>query len=170
MANRRWGREWKQWQILFSRWFVHKITVDSDCSHEIEGHFFLVRKAMTNLDSVLKSRNILLPTKICIVKAMVFPVVTWMWELVYKEGWALKNLCFQIVMLEKTLKSPLDCKEIKPVNAKGNQPWIFTRRAYSEAEAPILWSSDARIWLVGKNPGAEKDRKVFINFPSIIHL
>ena len=67
-------------------------------------------------------------------------------------------------------KSPLDCKEIKPVNAKGNQPWIFTRRADAEAETPILRSSDARIWLVGKNPDAEKDRKVFINFPSIIHL
>ena len=76
----------------------------------------------------------------------------WMWEL-----WALKNLCFWIVVLENTLKSPLDCKEITPVNPKGNQPWIFTGRTDDEAEAPVLWPADAKSWLVGKDPHARKD-------------
>ena len=122
--------------------------------------FFLLlgRKAMTNQDSGLKSRNITLPTKACIVKAMVFPEV-WMWELDHKEGWELmpKNWCFQIVVLGKALESPLDSKEIRPVNPKGNQSWIFVRRTDAEAEAPILWPLDVQIWLTGKDPDAEKD-------------
>ena len=79
---------------------------------------------MTNLDNILKSRDITLPTKVRLVKAMVFPVDVWMWELDYKESWVLKNWCFWTVVLEKTLESPLDCKEIQPVNPKGNQSWI----------------------------------------------
>ena len=78
-----------------------------------------------------------------------------MWELDHKEGWALKNLCFQIVVLEKILESFLDSKEIKPVNPKGNQLWIFIRRTY--AEAPILWPPDMKSWLVGKDPDTGKD-------------
>ena len=80
-----------------------------------------------------------------------------MWELDYKESWALKNWWFWIVMLEKTLESPLDCKEIKPVNPKGNQPWIFLRRIDAEAEAPILWPPDEKRWLIRKDPDAGKD-------------
>ena len=81
------------------------------------------RKVMTILDSILKSRNITLSTKVHLVKAIVFPVVhVWMWELDYKENWASKNWCFWTVVLEKTLESPLDCKEIQPVHPKGNQP------------------------------------------------
>ena len=79
-----------------------------------------------------------------------------MWELGHKEGWAPKNRCFWIVILEKTLDSPLDCKNIKPVNPKGNQPWIFIERIDVEAEAPILWPPDAKSWLVGKDPDAGK--------------
>ena len=91
--------------------------------------FLLGRKAMTNIGSILKSRDITLPTKIHIVKAMVFPVVMyWMWELDHKEGRASKNCCFWTVVLEKTLESPLDSKEIKSVNPKGNQPWIVIGR------------------------------------------
>ena len=91
--------------------------------------FLLGRKAMTNLDSILKNRDITLPTKIHIVKAMVFPVVMyWMWELDHKEGRASKNCCFWTVVLEKTLESPLDSKEIKSVNPKGNKPWIVIGR------------------------------------------
>ena len=75
----------------------------------------------------------------------------WMWELDYKEGWAPKNLCFLTVVLEKTLESPLDTQEIKPVNPKGNQPWIFIRRTAAEAEAPIGWLPDAKSWLTGKD-------------------
>ena len=88
-------------------------------------HLLLGRKAMTNLDRLLKSRDIILPTKVCVVKAMVFPVVICMWELDHKEGWAVKNWCFPMVVLEKTLESTLDFKEIKPVNPKGNQSWIW---------------------------------------------
>ena len=86
----------------------------------------LGRKTMTNLDSILKCRDITLPTKVCLVKAMVFPVVTW--DVDHQEGWRPKNWCFWAVVLEKSLESPLDCKEIKPVNPKGNQSWIFIRR------------------------------------------
>ena len=81
----------------------------------------------------------------------------WMWELDHKEEWVLKNWCFGTVVLEKILKSPLDCKEIQPVNLKRNQPWIFTRRTDAEAEAPILWPPDAKSWLIGKEPDAGKN-------------
>ena len=81
----------------------------------------------------------------------------WMRELDHKEGWALKNYCFWIVVLKKALQSPLDCKEIKPVNPKGNQPWILIERTDAEAETPILWPPDAKSWLIGKDPDAGKD-------------
>ena len=80
-----------------------------------------------------------------------------MWELDYKESWALMNWCFWTVVLEKILESPLDCKEIKPVNPKGNQSWIFIGRTDVEAEAPILWPPDVKNWLIGKDPDAGKD-------------
>ena len=100
------------------------------------------RKIMTNLDNILKSKDITLPTKVHLVKAMVFSSShVWMWELDYKESWVPKNWCFWTVVLEKTLKSPLDCKEIQPVHPKGNQPWIFTGRTDAEVEAPILWAT-----------------------------
>ena len=81
----------------------------------------------------------------------------WMWELDHKEGWVPKNWCFWTVVLEKTLESPLDCKEIKPVNPKGNQSWIFIRRSDAEADATILWPPDAKNWLTGKDPDAVQD-------------
>ena len=80
-----------------------------------------------------------------------------MWELDHKKGWALKNWCFQTVVLDKTLESPLDCKEIKPVNPKGNQPQIFIGRTDAEVEALILWPPDVKSWLIGKDPDAGKD-------------
>ena len=80
----------------------------------------------------------------------------WMWYLGHKESWAPKNWCFWTVELKKTLESPLDCKEIKPVNLNGNQSWIFTGRIDAEAEAPILWLPDAKNWLIGKDPDAGK--------------
>ena len=82
-----------------------------------------------------------------------------MWELNHKEDWALKNWCFQIVSLEKTLESPLDCREIKPVNPKGNQPWILIGRTDAEIETPILWPPDAKSWLIGNYPDPGKDWK-----------
>ena len=100
--------------------------MDSDCSREIKRCLLLGRKATTNLGSILKSRDITLPTKVCLVKAMVFPVVMYGCESwIIKEGWVMKNWCFRIVVLKKSLESPLDFKEIKSVNLKGNQPWIF---------------------------------------------
>ena len=111
---------------------------------------------MTNLDSILKSRNITLLTKVHVVKATVFPVVIYGYDLDHKEGWVPKNWCFWTVVLEKILESPLDSKEIKPINPKGNQPWIFIGRTDAGAEASILWPSDVKSWLIGKDPDAEK--------------
>ena len=122
-----------------------KITADGNCSHEIKSHLLLGRKPMTNLGSILKSRDITLPTKVSLVKAMVFfSSHVWMWELDYKESWAPKNWCFWTVVLENTLESPLDCKEIQPVHPKGNQSWIFIGRTDAEAETPIVWPPDWR--------------------------
>ena len=81
----------------------------------------------------------------------------WIWELDYKERWALKNWCFWAVVLEKTLESPLDCKEIQPVHPKGDQSWIFIGRTEADAETPILWPPDVKNWLIGKDPKAGKD-------------
>ena len=98
-----------------------KITVDGDCSHEIKRHLLLGRKVLTNLDSILKSRDITLSTKVHLVRAIVFSSShVWIWELDYKESWTPKNCCFWTVVLEKTLESPLDCKEIQPVHPKGD--------------------------------------------------
>ena len=127
---------------------------------------------MTNLDSILKRRDITLLTKFCIIKAIVFSSShVWMWELDNKAGWALKNWCFWTAVLEKTLESPLDCKEIKPVNPKGNQSWIFIGRTNAEAEAPIFWPPDGeesthwkRPWcwerLKARGEGATEDEMV----------
>ena len=102
---------------------------------------------MTNLDSIFKSRDITLWTKVHLVKAMVLPVVIY-----GRENW-----CFWIVVLEETLESPLDSKEIQPVHSKGDQSWVFTGRTDVEAETPILWPPDAKSWLIGKDPDAGKD-------------
>ena len=81
----------------------------------------------------------------------------WMWGLEYKESWALKYWCIWILVLEKTLESPLDCKEIQPVHPKGNQSWLFIGRSDAKTETPILWPPDANSWLIGKDPDAGKD-------------
>ena len=154
MANR-WGEKWKQWEILFS-WAPKSLQMVT-AAMKLR-HLLLGRKAMTNLDSILKSRDVTLPTKVCNSQGYGFSSShVWMWELDHKEGWMLKNWCFQTVVLDKTLESPLDSKEIKPVNAKGNQSWIFIGRTDFEAEAPILWPPDGKNWLIGKDPDAGKD-------------
>ena len=148
------GKQWKQWQTFF---LGPKITASGDCSHEIKRHLPLGRNVMTNLDSMLRSRDITLPTKVHLVQAMVFSSGhVWMWKLNYKESWAPKNWCFWTVVLEKTLDSPLDFK-IKPINAKENQPWIFIGRTDAEAETPVLWPPDAKSWLIWKDADAGKD-------------
>ena len=140
--------------------FTCKITADGDCSLETKRHLLLGRKVMTNLDSILKNRDITLLTKICIVKAMVFLVLLQMWELDHKEVWALKNWCFWTMVLEKTLESPLDSKEIKSVNPKENQPWTFIRR--TEAEAPILWPLDTKSWLTDDGACSHKMKRCLL--------
>ena len=91
---------------------------------------------------------------------MVFPVfMLWMWELDHKESWVLKNWCFWTVVLEKTLESPLDCKESQPVHPKGNQSWKIIGTTDVEAETPIFWPPDAKNWLIWKDPDAGKDRR-----------
>ena len=149
------GKQWKQWQTLFVG--GSKITADGDCSHEIKKHLLLGRKVMTNLDSILKSRNITLPTKAHLVKAMVFPVVMYGCELDYKESWVSKYWSFWTVVLEKALESPLECKEIQPVHPKGDQFWIFIGRTDAEAETPKLWPPEVKSQLTGKDPDAGKD-------------
>ena len=137
-----------------------KITVDFDYSHEIKRCLLLGRKAMTNLDSVLKNRDITFSKKSVYSQSQSYDFYSshiQMWELDRKEIWALKNWCFWTVILEKTLESPLDCKEIKPVHPKGNQAWIFIGRTDAEAEAPILWPPEAKSWLIGKDPDSGKD-------------
>ena len=134
-----------------------KITADGDCSHEIKRRLLLGRKAMTNLDSILKSRDITLPTTVCLVKAMVFPVVMCgceIWTINKAEHRRLdvfEQWCW------RTLESPLVSKEIEPVHPKGNQSWIFISRTDAEAETPILWPSDVKNWLIWKDPDAGKD-------------
>ena len=136
-----------------------KITVDGDRSHEIKRRLLLGRRAMTNLDSILKSRDIALPTKVHLVKAMVFPLVMlWMWKLNHKEGWTLKNWHFWTVVLEKTLESPLNCKEIKPVYPKGNQSWIL-EGLMLKLKLPILWLPHVKDWLIGEDFDAGKERR-----------
>ena len=145
----------KQWQTIF---LGSKITADDDCSHEIKRYLLLGRKVMINLDSILKSRDITLPTKVRLVKAMFFSSShVWMWELDYKESWVLKNWCLWTVVLEKTLESPLDCKESQPVHPKGDQSWLFIGRTGAEAETPILWPPHVKNWLIGKAPDVGRD-------------
>ena len=167
------GKQWKQWQTLFwgdpngdgqgslaccnswghkesdtpewLNWTELKITADGDCSYEIKRRLLLGRKAMTNLDSIFKSSDITLPTNIRLVKAMVFPVShVWMWELDCEESWVLKNWCFWTVVLEKTLESPLDCKEIQPVYSTRDQPWVLFGRTDAKAETPVFCPPHAK--------------------------
>ena len=108
---------------------------------------------MTNLDSILKSRDITLPTKVRLVKAIVFLVVMYRCESWNIRKAELKNWCFWTVVLEKTLESPLDCKEIQPVHSEGDQPWDFFGRNDAEAKTPVLWPPHVKSWLIGKDSG-----------------
>ena len=122
-----------------------KITTDGDRSHEIKRRLLLGRKVMTNIDSILKSRDITLSTKVCLVKAVVFPVVMY-----GCESWTIKKAelgridAFELWCWRRLLESPLDCKEIQPVHPKGDQSWVFIGRTNVEAKTPILWPPDAK--------------------------
>ena len=128
------------------------------CSHEIKRRFLLGRKVMTNLDSIFKSRDITLPTNVHLVKAMVYPVVMYGCEMLdCEETWVLKNWCFWSMVLEKTLESPLDCKEIQPVHSKEDQSWVFFGRNDAKAETPVVWPPHVKSWLTGKYSDAGRD-------------
>ena len=145
------GKQWKQCQTLFFRF--SKITADGDCSHEIKRRLLLGRKVMTNLDSIFKSRDTTLPTKVRLVKAMVFPVVMY-----GCENWTVKKTeCQRIDVFElwcwrRLLRVPWTARRSKPLNTKGNQAWIFVGRTDAQAETPILWPSDGKNWLIWKDP------------------
>ena len=116
------------------------------------------KKSFDKLDSILKSRDITLPTKGLSSESYIFSNRhVRMWQLDSKESWVLKNWCFWTVVLEKTLQSLLDCKEINPVNPKGNQSWLFIGKTDAEPEAPVLWPPDENSWLIRKDPDARKD-------------
>ena len=134
-----------------------KITADGDCSHQIKRHLLLGRKVMTNLDTILKSRDITLPSKVCLVKAIVFPVVMYGCESWTVKKAEPKNWCFWTVVLEKTLESPLDSKDIQPVHPEGDQSWVFIGRNDAKAETPILWPPDAKSRLIGKDSDSGRD-------------
>ena len=149
----------KKWKTETDFIFLgSKITVDDDCSHEIKRWLLLERKAMTNLDSILKSREITLLTNDKGPYSQIYGFSNshvQMWELDHKEGWALKNGWFWTVVLEKTVESYLESKDIKPVNPKE----IFIRRTDAEGKTPILWQHNMKTQLIGKDPDAGKDWK-----------
>ena len=151
-----WQIEGKQWQTLF--WGGSKTTADGDCSHDIKRRLLLGRKAMSNLDRMLKSGDITLPTKVRLVKAMVFRVVMY-----GCESWTIKKAeCGRIDAFElwcwiRLLRVPLDCKESQPVHPKGDHSWVFIGRTDVETEIPILWPPDAKSWFIWKDPDAGKD-------------
>ena len=140
------GKKWKQWQTLF----LWAPLWTGDCSHKIKRHLLLGRKGMTNLDNVLKSRDTILITGPSSQSYGFSSSYAWMWELDYKESWVPKNWCFWTVVLEKTLESPLDCKEIQPVHPKGDQSWVFIGRNDVVAETPIFWPPDVKSGLIWK--------------------
>ena len=140
-----------------------KITRDGDCSHEIKTYLRLLmltpwKKSFHQPRQHIKKERHCFANKGPSSQGYGFSRShVWMWELEYKESWAPKNWCFWTVVLEKTLESPLDCKEIQPVNPKGNQSLIFIGRTDAEAETPVLWLPDEKNWPIGKDPDAGKD-------------
>ena len=150
MANRLGNSGW----LLFLG--GSKITADVDCSHEIKRLLLLGSKVMTNLDS--KKQKHYFANKGLSSQSYGFSSGhVWIWELDCEERWVLKNWCFWTVVLEKTRESPLDNKEIQPVHPKGNRSWVFIGRIDVEAETPIFLSSDAKSWLIWKDPDVGKD-------------
>ena len=138
--------------------FGSKITADGDCSHEIKRRLLLGRKAMINLDSILKSRDTTLSPKVRLVKAMVFPVVVYRcesWTIKKAEHWRID--AFELWCWRRLFESPIDSKEIQPVHPKAYHSWVFIGRTDAEAEAPILWPPDVKSWLIWKDPDAGED-------------
>ena len=154
-----WQVDWRTVETVIDFiWGDSKITGDGDCSHEIKRRLLLGRKVITNLNSLLKSRDHYFANKGPSSQGYVFSSSrVWIWELDYKESWVPKNWCFWTVVLEKSLENPLKSKEIQPVHPKGNQSWILIRKTDAEAETPVLWPPDVKNWLIWKDPDAGKD-------------
>ena len=149
------GKQWKQWQTLFS-WAPKSLQTVTAA--------MILKDARSWKKSYDQPRQYIEKQRHCFADKGLYSQCygfssshVWIRELDHKEGWASKNWCFQIVVLDKTLESPLDCKEIQPVNPKGNQSWTFIRRTDAEAEALILWLPDVKSWLIRKDPDAGKD-------------
>ena len=150
------GKQWKQWETLL--FWGSKITADGDCSHEIKRCLLLGKKSYDQPRKHIKKQRHHFADKGLSSQSYGFSSShAQMWDLDHKEGWAWKNWCLWTVVLEKTLESPLDCKEIKPANPKGNQSWMFIERTDAETETPILWPPDVKDWLIGKDPNAGRD-------------
>ena len=153
------GKQWKQWQTIF---FVAKITADGDCSHEIKRHLLLGRKVFQSRKHIKKQIHYFANKGPFSQNYGFSSSHVWMWELDYKESWAPKNWCFWTVVLEKTLESPLDCKEIQPVHPKGNQSWVFIGKIDVEAETPyfghLMWRADSfeKTLILGKIEGRRR--------------
>ena len=130
-----------------------QITVDGDCSHEIKRHLLLGKKVMTNLDSILKSRNITLPTKVRLFKAVVFPVVMYGCEsLTMKKPKCRRTDAFELWCYKRLLRVSWSARRSSQSYPKGNQSWIFIGSTDAEAETPVLWLCDGKNWLIGKDP------------------
>ena len=155
MANR-WGNNGNSENFIF---LGSKITGDGDCSHEIKRFTSWKKSYDQPRQHIQKQRHYFVNKGLSSQSHVFFSSHVWMWELDHKEDWEPKNWCFWIVVLEKTLESPLDCKEIKPINPKGNQTWIFIGRTDAEAEAPVLWPPDAKSQLIGKDSDAGNHRR-----------
>ena len=134
-----------------------KITVVGDCSHEIKRHLLLGRKVMSNLDSIFKSRDITLPTKVCLVKAMVFPEVKYGYESSTVKKAEHRRIDAFELWCWRTLLSPLDCKEIQPVHSEGDQPWDFFGRNDAKAETPVPWPPHVKSCLIEKDSDAGRE-------------
>ena len=144
------GKQWKKWQTLF--WGSPKSLQILTAAMKLKDACSLEESYDQPRQHIKKQRHYFANKGPSSQSYRFSSSHVWMWELDLKESWAPKNWCFWTVVLEKALESPLDCKEIKPVNHKGNQSWIFIGRTDAETEAPILWPSDAKNWLIGKRP------------------
>ena len=156
MVNR-WGKQWKQWETLF--WGTPKSLQMVTAAMKLKDTSSWKKSYDKPRQHIKKQRHYFANKRLSSQSYGFSSSHVWMWKLYHKEGWALKNWCFWTVVLEKTLENPLDCKEIKPVNPKGNQSWLFIGRTDAEAEAPILWPPDVKNWLIGKDPDAGQDRR-----------
>ena len=152
-----WGideEQWKQFQTFF---LGSKITADGDCNHDIKRRLPLGRKVMTNLDSILKHRDYFANKGLSSQGYGFSSGHVWMRQLDCEEIWVPKYWCFWTVVLQKTLASPLDCKEIQPVHSKGDQSWLFFGRTDAKAESPVLWPPHVKSWLIWKDSDAGRD-------------